>query len=536
MNATKQHSMKWIAAKFFALVSVLGCAATSPARADVVFSFEDGLQGWSSPDGYNVSQSAFGATHGDYALVLSGITSGFKNLVTTNNFGPTHPELADAFSAFALAANVASAGGAPRLEFDFSYDMSAVTNPNWIQLGINVNSSTAGGGGFHQYGVSAFLNGNLGSDWPFVAPGDATTDGVTLTPLGSSSYRVSVPIGPDKRLKLSNESTFYYLRFQTNGGWDGTVDFAFDNFRFTGVPRFTEHTLFSWETPDDPNTPINEQFEGWGPGLHPGHQLSITNTGATDGNYALQIDATGMTGNFSWGSRYQITSDIDPDPQNQVIDPVIQAHIDDLVTRINGAARLEFDVTYQDQFPLNPSWTQFYVYFADDTGAFYQAGTSSFNINNAPPGTRRTLSIDIDSFVDSSDPESTKTLAVDGLALGTTSLAIGLGTSTDDGAVYQIDNFRLITQVPEFSADFNNDGVVDGGDLAIWEGAYGATATADADGDGFSDGHDFLVWQREYGLGMASNLAATVAVPEPATALLMCLCGVLAISSRRRVA
>jgi hypothetical protein len=49
-------------------------------------------------------------------------------------------------------------------------------------------------------------------------------------------------------------------------------------------------------------------------------------------------------------------------------------------------------------------------------------------------------------------------------------------------------------------ADFNNSGgPVNGADLAVWQGAYGANANADADGDGDSDGRDFLIWQRQFG-------------------------------------
>ncbi len=47
-------------------------------------------------------------------------------------------------------------------------------------------------------------------------------------------------------------------------------------------------------------------------------------------------------------------------------------------------------------------------------------------------------------------------------------------------------------------ADFDNDGDVDGNDLAQWEGNFGPNANADADGDLDSDGADFLAWQRQF--------------------------------------
>ncbi len=47
-------------------------------------------------------------------------------------------------------------------------------------------------------------------------------------------------------------------------------------------------------------------------------------------------------------------------------------------------------------------------------------------------------------------------------------------------------------------ADFDNDGDVDGNDLAQWEDNFGADANADADSDGDTDGADFLAWQRQF--------------------------------------
>jgi hypothetical protein len=60
--------------------------------------------------------------------------------------------------------------------------------------------------------------------------------------------------------------------------------------------------------------------------------------------------------------------------------------------------------------------------------------------------------------------------------------------------------------------DFNNDGVVDGADLAAWTAAYGVSPNGDADGDGDTDGSDFLQWQQQLGSGVPATVAA---VPEP---------------------
>lgn len=55
------------------------------------------------------------------------------------------------------------------------------------------------------------------------------------------------------------------------------------------------------------------------------------------------------------------------------------------------------------------------------------------------------------------------------------------------------DNRRTENFEPE---DVNQDGLVDGGDLDIWGAVFGAANGYDMDGDGDTDGADFLHWQR----------------------------------------
>jgi T5SS/PEP-CTERM-associated repeat protein len=77
----------------------------------------------------------------------------------------------------------------------------------------------------------------------------------------------------------------------------------------------------------------------------------------------------------------------------------------------------------------------------------------------------------------------------------------------------------VISTGPAFSADFNNDGKVDGADLTTWKQSFGG-AGADANGDGVSDGADFLKWQQQFGSGVPAT-AAIGAVPEPASIALV---------------
>jgi hypothetical protein len=71
-------------------------------------------------------------------------------------------------------------------------------------------------------------------------------------------------------------------------------------------------------------------------------------------------------------------------------------------------------------------------------------------------------------------------------------------------------------------ADFNQNGIVDGDDLAAWKTGFGTGTTkaqGDADADGDVDGSDFLTWQQQFGtLPLAGANAG--AVPEPHAAVL----------------
>lgn len=86
--------------------------------------------------------------------------------------------------------------------------------------------------------------------------------------------------------------------------------------------------------------------------------------------------------------------------------------------------------------------------------------------------------------------------------------------------------------LPSIPGDFDNNQMVDGDDLAIWQGSFGADGDGDADEDGDTDGSDFLVWQRNLGTGVPATPVAG-AVPEPGAALLMVF-GVAALAAARK--
>ena len=117
-----------------------------------------------------------------------------------------------------------------------------------------------------------------------------------------------------------------------------------------------------------------------------------------------------------------------------------------------------------------------------------------------------------------------------------TAAPLGAGLAWD--VVYNPTNVQLkIVSAPLFTADFDNDGDVDGDDLTEWQAAYGVNANADANGDGLSDGSDFIEWQRQFGSGIPVSAAVTTAtqIPEPGTLALGLLLGIVGMIARREV-
>ncbi len=516
-----------VAAVLLAAVCLVFVGAAS-LNAQTVYSFENTspvLDGWTAGDASIVPSTTFGVTDGSKSMLIDNLTSSFKN-----NIGFIQTTGGTDFGYFSDAATAIAAGKNVKLEFDFSWDLTNVTGPAaFAQLGMFLNS---GGPGYTEYQVGQFLGGNVGTGvtdfFPRLDP-KAAGDGVSLTSVGPNTIHLAIPLGAStpsqpKTLNLGTGSTYYQVGFKSNGGWGGTMDWAIDNIKFSGAQTpTTSQTLFSWETPDNPaTTGVDERFEGWvqgGVGTNTPHIHSIVTTGATDGTHALQIDRTGQASGFTWGSSYSLNSVVNPGP-SQTIDPTIQGKIDSLISKISAADFVAFDVTYQykDQFPApNPTYTQFGLFFTDDAGHQFQAFGPGINISSTDPAQHTaTIKISLADFLDFNN--ANVSLKTEGFHVGSNTFEIALATNTDGAQVYQLDNFRLLTNVSQgVPGDYNGNGVVDMADYVLWRN--GGPLQNEVNSIGTVDSSDYTAWRANFGhtSGSGSGVSAAAAVPEPAS-------------------
>ena len=89
---------------------------------------------------------------------------------------------------------------------------------------------------------------------------------------------------------------------------------------------------------------------------------------------------------------------------------------------------------------------------------------------------------------------------------------------------------------PLLAGDYNQDGVVDATDYAIWRDALGSMVDLAADGNdnGVIDSGDYDIWRENFGATQPAGLLASQGVPEPTTAWLAFATVGLAIGRWRR--
>jgi len=360
----------------------------------------------------------------------------------------------------------------------------------------------------------------------------------------STTFHASVPM---TGLPVVVDSGYYQLTIGSNSSsWPESttgVRYYVDNIHFTALapPKQTvSETIFSWETPDDSATPaVNEQFQGWTQGYQPGHTHSIVTSpahGPTDGTHALNIHRVDLdnapdnssSAYFTWGSQYVLNSD---PSQNGQIDNTVQQKISTLAGKINSASRVAFDVSFDpSMFDGSPTFAKFGLSFEDGTHSFQNEFPFFSPLNSTGP-TTLTMDMPLTSFTQA------------GLNLGTTDLntathffRIVMSTNVDGlftgGAStpidFQVDNFRLITEISGAKGDYNNDGRVDAADYVVWRQHLGQSYQLFNEDTSTTPGsvsvEDYAVWRANFGTvaaGSGSGLAGQTAVPEPSALALL---------------
>jgi hypothetical protein len=222
------------AATLAAVAAGLLLCGSADAAQRQLYSWEGELQGWTAANATLVNATGFGNTDGAQSMLMDNHTGGFENDagVATVNSGP-------AYDAWAEAGTRIAAGDTDvKLEFDFTFDNSGVTNPpTFAQLGMFVNST---GAGFREYGTGALIGGNIGGDFPTLGAA-AIADGVTMTGTGNTRH-IAIPMGPvpaaaggGLNVGAPAPAGFYQVAFKTNGNWQGSADWAIDNMFVSGA-------------------------------------------------------------------------------------------------------------------------------------------------------------------------------------------------------------------------------------------------------------------------------------------------------------
>ncbi|RIK72317.1 MAG: hypothetical protein DCC67_19450 [Planctomycetota bacterium] len=567
-----------LSATILVLLVAPGAHAQFLPETFVIDSFEDGVANW-MPETANTiylnhAQSNTGPTRGTKSMLLDlygthqrnpeNPVAGVSGWGVSRGVDPSDTTgLYDAFNA------VAANPSAWNLVFDVTLDPTS-----WANVTVPTGPPIATQGGW------SFLNLGFNNDGGFSQVGPVSPS------LVNQQGKFRIQVGMEQLTTWQADSSFYQFFLGANNRFlpqpgvtpgpppsGSAAKYYIDNIRFKPKAPMVGHTLFSWETVDNPaTTGVNEALENWSdaglnepappedPGDAYAHKHSVTTVGATHGSRALKIDTTiqdpayqnplgiAQDYRFHWGSNMVLNADTNPDPDVETIDPAIQSQVTNMIRTINKGAAIAFDLTFSDPFATGefqtsalPSFLLFHLHISDERGTFFQADLSSIANDGSvaqtllltdDPREPLTLTVPLSQFADLGTTQL-GSLATAKLQEDSSFLRIGLAVNANGPAVIHMDNFRVMIET-SLDADFDNDGDVDGADLPLWKAAFGVSAGGDANDDGVTDGADLLVWQRQFGNDATPATPNAAGVPEPASAALLAWASSLAAASVRR--
>lgn len=452
--------------KVIVVGALLGAWLPADAYGQLLYSFENGLEGWGQSDSnsaLSITQSTQGATQGTHSMAVE----------VGPNFTDDAKVSADATVMGAIAAT-ANTGKKYDLRTDVTF-----TADSW--------SGLATPPGFFVFNMESNSNGGFQRHTLFSVPANTVRTFHSMAPLENF---------------FPTPDNLGFAQFRTGkndnhvNGTSG-LKYYVDNMR---IQEITETQLFSWEG----------SFDDWENGFSGQayqHQRSlVTDYGVTSGTGAMQIIEP--QSGFAWGSQIVLNT------------PAEQAQLDTIAAGLNQADAIRFDVTIpNDHFGTlvaaglpgapPPSFLNVTLNVSDNTFAFYQSFDRSINPTE---GVTTTVTIPLDEL--RANGTDLKAAGFQGNSF----LRFALATNAGGPAVFAIDNWRLIKSVvPGVPGDYNQNGIVDAADFVVWRNNIGPNTIPNDPTPGTVDASDYTFWKGRFGANSASGSALATSVPEPTT-------------------
>ena len=391
-----------------------------------------------------------------------------------------------------------------RVQFEapFTTDLTGLSG-----FGIDFQQNASVNG--HQLQAQIYLRYTGGS-------GFASSSGFNINPTGRTSVPLNLGAIPAASL---SQITAFGIEIFSQDPFDADIGDMVSAFTSPQPPTFGDSYMISdFEGPGGTGS-LDGWGDGFAPTdtvlsvvastpQLPDHPL---NNGVIQGTHALEIlrQRTGTDGqSFRWGSQIRLTAagaaptgdynnngnvdaadytrwrdnlnsttanlPNDPTPtivnqadyttwktnfgQTNGADPVVLAHVNEIIDAVNDGDQIAFDVSFfnKDNFPApQPLYLGYHLFIQDGTSSFWQSDLVGFAFPNIPAvGSSYdglTLAIDLSTFTDRSTMPVAGNLSTVNLQK-TGTFAIGLATNTGtsgnpDNSVFdvtlQVDNFRV---------------------------------------------------------------------------------------------